>query len=84
MGAVNHKSLYQSPREKRIGAALAKPDVDEDQAEAYIRETLAEIRARWSATEERKRRRWSCGAEVETRVIHSGYARHGVRQLTAE
>lgn len=84
MGAANSKSLYQSPRDKRIGAALSKPDVDEAEAEAYVRETLAEIRLRWSATEERKRRRWSCGAEVETRVIHSGYARHGMRQLTAE
>lgn len=76
MGIANKSSLYQSARDKRIRETLAASDIDEEAGAEHIRLACAEVRARWSAAEEKKRRRWSHGSRVECRVYsveHRGY-----------
>ena len=71
MGVASKTSLYQSPRDKQLRESLGDPAVDETADAEHVRKACAEIQRRWSATEERKRRRWSLGPRVEVRALCS-------------
>ena len=78
MGVANKHSLYQSPTDKRIGQWLSQPNINEEEAGQYVARACAEIQSTWSAQEEKKRRRWSLGAEPTTREFESQQFRAAV------
>lgn len=78
MGVANKKSLYQSPTDRHIQQWLSHSDIDEEEASQYVSRACAEIQSTWSAQEEKKRRRWSLGAEPTTREFESQQVRAAV------
>lgn len=71
MGVASKASLYQTPKDRQLLESLGDPAVDESAAEEHVREACAEIQRSWSATEEKKRRRWSMGPQVEVPAFSS-------------
>lgn len=71
MGVASKSSLYQSPRDKMLREKLGDPAVDDAAAAEHVAHACEEIQRRWTASEEKKRRRWSLGPSVEVHAFSS-------------
>jgi len=84
MGAVNGKSLYQTPTEKALRLTLEAVEVDDSLKDAYVRQACADIQSRWTERERLSRCRWAHGGQVETPMVHHDHRRKGVGVVIGE